>query len=285
MNDRIEQLRTFLQTSTGLALERDQRQAIEQRLSPVAARLGIVQVDDLIDRHLQQRDPQLSAAVIDAMMTNETFFFRDRKPFELFQQVILPRLLERKQENKQERRRLRIWSAACATGQEPYSLAMMVEEAASSLAGWSIEIVASDISASALEIARDGLYNQFEMQRGLPIASLLRHFQPDRDKWRIAEHLRARVQFQQINLVNDFARLGTFDLIFCRNVLMYFDQPTRKAVLARLARSLEPDGILMLGATEFTSGDSPFAPMAESPALLQLRAPMPKAQHNHLAIA
>ncbi|MDH7799556.1 MULTISPECIES: protein-glutamate O-methyltransferase CheR [unclassified Beijerinckia] len=280
MNDRIEQLRAFLQTSTGLALERDQRQAIEQRLSPVAARFGIAQVEDLIDRHLQQRDPQLSAAVVDAMMTNETFFFRDRKPFELFQQVILPRLLERKQE-----RRLRIWSAACATGQEPYSLAMMVEEAAHSLTGWSVEIVASDISASALEIARDGLYNQFEMQRGLPIASLLRHFQPDRDKWRIAEHLRARVQFQQINLINDFTRLGTFDVIFCRNVLMYFDQATRKAVLARLARSLEPDGILMLGATEFTPGDSPFAPMAESPALLQLRAPVSEAQRNHLAIA
>ncbi|MBN9083541.1 MAG: protein-glutamate O-methyltransferase CheR [Rhizobiales bacterium] len=280
MSNRFDQFRTFLKATTGVALENDQWQAAEQRLAPLAGRLGL-SVDDLIDRFLRHSDPKLSAAVIDAMMTNETFFFRDRKPFELFRDVILPRLLERKRDD----RRLRIWSAACATGQEPYSLAMVLDEEARRFEGWTIEIVASDISASALESARGGLYNQFEVQRGLPVALLLRHFQRDLEKWRIAQHLRAQVQFQQVNLIDDFTRLGAFDVIFCRNVLMYFDQATRRSVLNRLARTLMPEGILMLGATEFTPGDCAFAPLPESPALLRRRKPKPEAPAGHLAIA
>lgn len=280
MTNRFDQFRTFLKATTGVALESDQWQAAEQRLAPVAGRLGL-SIDDLIDRFLRHSDPRLSAAVVDTMMTNETFFFRDRKPFELFREVILPRLLER----KGEERRLRIWSAACATGQEPYSLAMVLDEEAHRFKDWTIEIVASDISASALETARGGLYNQFEVQRGLPVALLLRHFQRDLEKWRITERLRAQVQFQQVNLIDDFSRFGPFDVIFCRNVLMYFDQATRKTVLNRLARTLTPDGILMLGATEFTPGDCAFAALPESPALLRLRKSKSEAPAGRLATA
>lgn len=280
MTSRFDQFRTFLKATTGVALESDQWQAAEQRLAPVAGRLGL-SIDDLIDRFLRHSDPRLSAAVVDTMMTNETFFFRDRKPFELFREVILPRLLER----KGEERRLRIWSAACATGQEPYSLAMVLDEEAHRFKDWTIEIVASDISASALETARGGLYNQFEVQRGLPVALLLRHFQRDLEKWRITERLRAQVQFQQVNLIDDFTRFGPFDVIFCRNVLMYFDQATRKTVLNRLARTLTPDGILMLGATEFTPGDCAFAALPESPALLRLRKSKSEAPAGRLATA
>lgn len=280
MTSRFDQFRTFLKATTGVALESDQWQAAEQRLAPVAGRLGL-SIDDLIDRFLRHSDPRLSAAVVDTMMTNETFFFRDRKPFELFREVILPRLLER----KGEERRLRIWSAACATGQEPYSLAMVLDEEAHRFKDWTIEIVASDISASALETARSGLYNQFEVQRGLPVALLLRHFQRDLEKWRITERLRAQVQFQQVNLIDDFSRFGPFDVIFCRNVLMYFDQATRKTVLNRLARTLTPDGILMLGATEFTPGDCAFAALPESPALLRLRKSKSEAPAGRLATA
>lgn len=280
MTNRFDQFRTFLKATTGVALESDQWQAAEQRLAPVAGRLGL-SIDDLIDRFLRHSDPRLSAAVVDTMMTNETFFFRDRKPFELFREVILPRLLER----KGEERRLRIWSAACATGQEPYSLAMVLDEEAHRFKDWTIEIVASDISASALETARGGLYNQFEVQRGLPVALLLRHFQRDLEKWRITERLRAQVQFQQVNLIDDFTRFGPFDVIFCRNVLMYFDQATRRTVLNRLARTLTPDGILMLGATEFTPGDCAFAALPESPALLRLRKSKSEAPAGRLATA
>lgn len=280
MTNRFDQFRTFLKATTGVALESDQWQAAEQRLAPVAGRLGL-SIDDLIDRFLRHSDPRLSAAVVDTMMTNETFFFRDRKPFELFREVILPRLLER----RGEERRLRIWSAACATGQEPYSLAMVLDEEAHRFKDWTIEIVASDISASALETARGGLYNQFEVQRGLPVALLLRHFQRDLEKWRITERLRAQVQFQQVNLIDDFSRFGPFDVIFCRNVLMYFDQATRKTVLNRLARTLTPDGILMLGATEFTPGDCAFAALPESPALLRLRKSKSEAPAGRLATA
>lgn len=281
MNERFDLFRAYLRTATGVSLEQDQRPATDQRLAPIAIRFGLATVDDLIDRVLLRREPQATAAVIDAMMTSETFFFRDRKPFEDFRTLVLPRLLD----SRKDHRRIRIWSSACATGQEPYSIAMILDEAAAQLEGWDVDILASDLSASALETARGGLYNQFEMQRGLPIALLLRHFRQEQDKWRIGDHLRTRIRFNQINLVEDFSRFGPFDVIFCRNVLMYFDPAIRKAVLGRLAQALEPDGLLVLGATEFIAGGSPFTPLPESLGLLQLRDRSSHAERNRLATA
>ena len=250
MIDWFAQFRIFIRRTTGVVVHEGQEYLVESRLAPILRQFEFASTADLIKQVLREQDPQLTGLVTDAMMTSETFFFRDRQPFEVFRTVMLPRLIEA----KRDKRRIRIWSAACATGQEPYSLAMILDEEARRLAGWQIEIVATDLSAAAIKTAHAGLYNQFEVQRGLPIALLLRYFHRDGDKWRVVEHIRSRVRFQQLNLLQSFDRLGTFDVIFCRNVLMYFGPETRKSVIARMAQTLEPGGMLTLGATEFLPG-------------------------------
>jgi chemotaxis protein methyltransferase CheR len=183
-------------------------------------------------------------------MTNETFFFRDRVPFDNFRDAILPKLMEERQEQK----RIRIWCAAASTGQEPYSLTMILDQEMRKLAGWNVEILATDLSTTALERAREGRYTQFEVQRGLPISHLLRYFLAEGENWRINEHLRARVQFEEFNLMSSFQGLGQFDVIFCRNVLIYFDLETKKDVLARLSGVLAKDGFLITGSAETVIG-------------------------------
>jgi len=268
MTDWFAQFRAFIQKTTGVVVHDGQEYLVESRLAPIQRQFEFASTEDLIKQMLRRQDPQLIGLVTDAMMTSETFFFRDRQPFEMFRTVVLPRLIE----TKGDKRRIRIWSAACATGQEPYSLAMILDEEARRLAGWQIEIVATDLSASALQTANAGLYNQFEVQRGLPISLLLRYFQRDNDKWRIAEHIRSRVRFQQLNLLHSFDRLGTFDVVFCRNVLMYFGPETRKSVVARMAQTLEPGGMLTLGATEFLpGGEHLLQPLPEHSSLLLKR--------------
>jgi len=193
-------------------------------------------------------------------MINESFFFRDRLPFDRLRDTVLPALIAARAES----RRLRIWSAASSTGQEPYSLAMLVKEFAPRLAGWTVEIVASDISNEVTEKARTGLYTQFEVQRGLPIHLLMTHFERSDDHWRIAADLREMVRFQQQNLLDDFSALGRFDVVFLRNVLIYFDQATKADVLKRVAGVLAPDGYLLLGAAETVVGVSDhFQPLAD----------------------
>jgi chemotaxis protein methyltransferase CheR len=211
----------------------------------VARRFGEKSVDGLIAR-LSSADDEIAHAIIDAMTTNETLFFRDRAPFELFTAFVLPRLLEARAES----RSIRIWCAGCATGQEPYSIAMLLDEQARHLVGWRVEILGTDVSRAALELARAGDYNQFEVQRGLPVSMLLRYFNREGDRWKIASHLRARVEFRELNLVGDLSGLGTFDAIFCRNVLYYFDPSTKARVLARIAAACNPDGYLFLGSAE-----------------------------------
>ena len=193
-------------------------------------------------------------------MTNESFFFRDRIPFELFRGTIMPQLLAA----RAARRRIRIWCAAASTGQEPYSLAMSLKEMGERISGWHIEIVATDLCSEVLERARSGIYSQFEVQRGLPIRLLVRHFTQAGDTWHIASDIREMVQFRTLNLLQDFAPLGMFDVVLCRNVLIYFDQPTKVAVLERLARQVPQDGYLILGAAETVVGLSEaFRPIPE----------------------
>jgi len=192
----------------------------------------------------------LMTAVVEAMTTNETFFFRDKVPFENFRTAILPALLAA----RGAQRSIRIWSAAASTGQEPYSLAMTLKELADSVAGWRIEIVATDLAGGVLQKAQDGIYSQFEVQRGLPIAFLIKYFSKVGDMWQIAPELRAMVKFRQLNLLADFSALGAFDLIFCRNVLIYFDQDTKTDLLNRLGRLAADDGYLVLGAAETVVG-------------------------------
>jgi chemotaxis protein methyltransferase CheR len=187
------------------------------------------------------------AEVTEAMTTNESSFFRDGKPFEQLRQIVLPKL----RENAGARRTLRIWSAACSNGQEPYTIAMTLLEDAAKNPGWKYDIVATDLAAKVVEKARLGIYSQFEAQRGMPIQLLLKYFAANPDtSWQVKEELRSMVQFRTQNLLEDFAALGTFDLIFCRNVLIYFDEPTKAATIDRLSTRLQPSGFLFLGSTE-----------------------------------
>jgi chemotaxis protein methyltransferase CheR len=188
--------------------------------------------------------------VVEAMTTNESFFFRDKLPFEHFRDVVMPALLAARAPEK----RIRIWCAAAATGQEPYSLAMALKDMGGKLAGWTIEMIGTDISTAALEKAKAGLYSQFEVQRGLPIQSLVKYFTQIGDLWQISPEIRAMVDFRHFNLLQEFGGLGMFDVVFCRNVLIYFDQDTKTAVLNRIARVMREDAYLMLGAAETVVG-------------------------------
>ena len=243
-------LRAYLKARSGLALGPEKRYLVESRLGPVCRRFGLASLGALVAALRTPRDAALERTVVEAMTTNETFFFRDRLPFDLFRDVLLPRMLAARGPT----RRLRIWCAAASSGQEPYSLAMLLHEAAPRLAGWSVEIVATDLSTEVLEKAQGGLYSHFEVQRGLPAQLLVRHFSQVGDQWRIAPDLARMVAFRPLNLMQPFEHLGTFDIVYCRNVLIYFDMATKGDVLRRLARALAPDGALLLGAAETVIG-------------------------------
>lgn len=243
-------LRLLLQQRSGLSLTADKHYLAESRLGILCRRRDIADITTLVSRLRLGRDRALENAVVDAMTTNETLFFRDRTPFDLFRDVILP---ERLTANAATRS-LRIWCAAVSSGQEAYSLAMLLDEAAGRLAGWKIEIVGTDISAEILEKARSGLYSQFEIQRGLPIQMLLKHFEQRGDKWQVSQQLRRMVEFRPHNLLERNDHFGRFDVIFCRNVLIYFDVATKAKVLELLAPRLVPDGTLVLGAAETVLG-------------------------------
>jgi chemotaxis protein methyltransferase CheR len=246
MNVGFARLRRLLLSVAGIALDADKLYLAESRLAPIMLENGAIDLAELMRRIERSGDEQFLQAVIDAMTTNETFFFRDRAPFEWLRRDWLPEIMAR----RREQRRLRIWSAACSTGQEPYSLAMALEEEADRLDGWRVEILASDINETALETARRGVYSQFEAQRGLSTARLLRHFEPQMGAWRVNARLRGRIVFRKINLCEDFREIGAFDLILCRNVLMYLDRDVKRRVLSRLAETLESDGYLILGSSE-----------------------------------
>jgi chemotaxis protein methyltransferase CheR len=192
----------------------------------------------------------LTTDVVEAMTTNETFFFRDKIPFDHLKEAVLPALVQA----RAARRSLRIWCAASSTGQEPYSIAMCLKEASHLFAGWRIEIVATDLSQEVLEKSKAGIYSQFEVQRGLPIQLLVKYFTQNGELWQLNAEIRGMVQHRQLNLLQDFSHLGTFDVVFCRNVLIYFDQATKANIFERIARMVEPDGVLALGAAESVVG-------------------------------
>jgi chemotaxis protein methyltransferase CheR len=243
-------LRKLLKERSGLDLSADKQYLVESRLIPLARRSGMPGIAELVAKIKSGADA-LTSDVVEAMTTNETFFFRDKIPFDHLRQTILPALLQA----RASRRALRIWCAASSTGQEPYSVAMCVKEFAG-LAGWRVEIVATDLSPEVLEKSKAGIYSQFEVQRGLPIQMLVKHFTQIGELWQLNADIRAMVQHRQLNLLQDFSHLGTFDVIFCRNVLIYFDQDTKAGVFGRLARMLDTDGVLLLGAAESVVGIS-----------------------------
>ena len=243
-------LRKLVKERSGLVLTADKQYLVESRLLPVARKGGLSGLSDLVQRLKGPNAQALAVEVVEAMMTNESFFFRDKLPFEHFREIMVPALLAA----RANQRRIRIWSAAASTGQEPYSLAMCLKEIAPQIAGWRIDIVATDLSTEVLEKAKAGIYSQFEVQRGLPIQMLIKYFTQVGETWQIAPEIRAMVQFRPFNLMNDFASLGMFDVVFCRNVLIYFDQQTKVGVLERAARVVERDGYLVLGAAETVVG-------------------------------
>ena len=254
-----EYLRKFLKDNSGLDLSADKQYLIESRLLPLARKAGLSGIPELVQK-LQGGSSALITSVVEAMTTNETFFFRDKVPFDHFRDTIMPEVLKA----RAGRRSVRIWCAAGSTGQEPYSLAMTLKEMSAALSGWRIEIVATDLSQEVLEKAKAGVYSQFEVQRGLPIQMLMKHFKQTGETWQVNPELRAMIQHRQLNLLQDFSHLGTFDVIFCRNVLIYFDQETKINIFNRLARQIEPDGFLVLGAAETVVGlTDTFRPIAD----------------------
>jgi chemotaxis protein methyltransferase CheR len=253
-------LRTLLKERSGLVLAPEKQYLAESRLLPLARRNGMGTLTELVAKLKAPQAATLTSDVVDAMTTNETFFFRDKLPFDLFRDTVMPALVTARAREK----RIRIWCTACATGQEPYSLAMTLKGMGAQLAGYKVHILATDLCAEVLERARAGIYSQFEVQRGLPIQQLVKFFSQVGERWQIAPEIRAMVQFRPLNLLADFKPLGTFDLVFCRNVLIYFDQVTKTQVLERIARQMTDDGFLVLGAAETVVGlTEAFKPVAD----------------------
>ncbi len=244
-----EYLCNILKERSGLLLAADKQYLIESRLLPLARRAGLPGIGELVQKMKSGADA-LIVDVVEAMTTNETFFFRDKIPFDNFKDTVIPDLIKA----RAGRKSLRIWCAAASTGQEPYSLAMLLKEMGSALTGWRVEIVATDLSQEVLEKSKSGMYSQFEVQRGLPIHLLVKYFDQVGEFWQLKPDVRSMVQYRQLNLLKDFSHLGKFDVIFCRNVLIYFDQATKIDVFNRLLKANESDGCLFLGAAETVVG-------------------------------
>lgn len=246
----FEILSRVVKAQSGLELTPDKAYLLEARLAPVARKWKLETVAQLADQ-VRNRPADLQIRdVAEAMTTNESFFFRDIKPFDLVRDVMLPQLLKA----RADRRTLRIWSAASSSGQEAYSLALLLKERGAELAGWRLEIVGTDLSTEMVERAQTGEYSTFEVQRGMPAKLLIKYFKRDGDKWRISDEIRTMTQFRRANLLHDLSSLGKFDIVFCRNVLIYFDLPTKKQVLASIAKQMPSDGYLILGASETVLG-------------------------------
>lgn len=261
-------LKQFLKSRSGLVLSDEKQYLVESRLVPVTRRTGHKNLSALIADLGPRGSEDLKNTVVEAMTTNESFFFRDKTPFDHFRNTMLPNLLE----GRRSQKRIRIWCAAASTGQEPYSLGMCLQEDRHKTAGFRFEILGTDISTEVLEKARTGVYSQFEVQRGLPIQMLLKYFTQQGELWQVSPELRAMVQWRKLNLLENFSHLGTYDIIYCRNVLIYFDQDTKRDVLQRLAKQIPEDGYLVLGAAETVVGLSDaFEPVPQHRGLYRPR--------------
>ena len=242
----------LLEARTGQQLTMSRRWRIETALGALLRERGIATLDELITILVMGKEPGLSNQVVEALLNNETYFFRDRTPFDLLSKHALPALARRREST----RRIRIWSAGCSTGQEAYSLAMLFAEDPVAWRGWTIDILGTDVSTSVIERARAGVYSQFEVQRGLGINQTIRWFEEAEGGWRTIEPLRKPVRFQVHNLLEQPPQPGSFDIVLCRNVLLYLNAEHRTAAFERLASAMAPDGWLMLGAGETVIGQT-----------------------------
>jgi len=256
-------LAQMVRRRAGLVLTVQKAHLIESRLSTVLRRFGFRSADALV-KDLRHGRETLARAVTEVLTTNESSFFRDRAAFDALRDRVLPRLIEARAETK----RLRIWSAACAAGQEVYSIAMLLDDLKLQAQGWHIDLIATDLSAEMIARAEEGVYSHFEVQRGLAIRRLVAHFTQDGGSWRIHENLRRMVSFHQFNLLDSYGWLDDLDVVFCRNVLIYFDQKTKTQVLDKIAEMLLPDGALVLGNSEAVTGVSTaFVPVDRAPSI------------------
>lgn len=247
----------LLKEKSGLTLTQDKSYLLDSRLTPVARKWGYESLDSMTMALRTLPKADLLKDVVEAMTTNETSFFRDSKPFDQFRDIIIPHLIKTR-----PTKRARIWCAASSTGQEPYSLAMLIKENAAKLPGWQFEIVATDIDTNVLETAKKGEYSQFEVQRGLPIQMLMKYFEQKGDRWCLKSDIKSMVQYKYFNLLESMHTLGRFDIVFCRNVLIYFDKETKAKVLQAMAQLLPDDGFVILGGAETVLGiTDAFKPM------------------------
>ncbi len=244
----FDYVRVLVREEAGIVLEPGKEYLVDSRLGSLARREGIASLDALVDSLRSGKAPELRRKVLDAMTTNETTFFRDTEPFELLRTTILPRLIAA----RAGVRRLRIWYAASSTGQEPYSVSMLIREHFPELLAWQLDQFATDISQPVLERARAGIYSQLEVNRGLPVQLLLKYFVKKGLDWQLSDSIRKMVTFQELNLNRPWPLLQKFDLVFIRNVMIYFDVDAKKRILSRIHGLLPPDGYLFLGAAETT---------------------------------
>ncbi|HWC36469.1 MAG TPA: protein-glutamate O-methyltransferase CheR [Mycobacteriales bacterium] len=243
----FDYISNFVRQRAAIVLEPGKEYLIESRLAPLAREQGLSDLSALVAR-MRAGDERLHSAVVEAMTTNETLFFRDQAPFRAMSEEILPALAERRL-----LKRIRIWSAACSSGQEPYSIAMTCADFVDAHPGWGFEILATDISEEMLARTAAARYSQLEINRGLPATHLVRHFKRAGTGWQAEDRLRAMVTVQALNLARPFPDLPTQDVVFLRNVLIYFDVATRRAILEQVSRVLAPDGYLFLGSAETTT--------------------------------
>jgi chemotaxis protein methyltransferase CheR len=241
-------LQEHVYSRVGIVLEHDKHYLFESRLMPIVRQLGLRSINDLCSLIVANRDSEISRNVVEAMTTNETFFFREPAHYDAIHNFLLARLrLER-----QEARRFRAWSAAASTGQEAYSLAIRLLE--DGFAGWDVDILGTDFSRAVIDRARTGTYQQIEVNRGLPAPLLVRYFKRSGVDWQIADAARRMTRFDTIDLRGSMRMLGPFDLVFCRNVLIYFDAPTKKSILRQIHGTLARGGWLLLGSSETAFG-------------------------------
>ena len=234
---------------------------------PLARKRNLNGLEELVDQARKGIDATLTKDITEAMTTNESFFFRDIKPFDIFRDASLPFYLDRRKSQKS----LKIWCAAASSGQEPYSIAMILNEMSAQFAGWNTEIIGTDISTEILEKAENGVYSQFEVQRGLPVQFLVKYFEKAGENWQISDVLKKMIQYKEYNLLDDLQSLGKFDIVFCRNVLIYFDQETKGKVLEQICRLMPDDGLLFLGGAETVLGISDkFKPVPNFRGLYQV---------------
>jgi len=244
----FEYICNLVRTKSAIVLEPSKTYLVESRLNPVARDNGLDSIEQLVMALQRPGSQKLTQQVIEAMTTNETSFFRDLHPFDALRQQILPELIEK----RSKERTISIWSNACSSGQEVYTIAMLIKEHFPELMGWKLKLVASDLSTQILDKAKQGMFNQTEVNRGLPMPMLMKHFSRNGLAWQINEDIRKMVEFRVVNLIEPFPILPTFDIVFLRNVLIYFAPDTKREILTKAKRVMKLDGYLILGGAETT---------------------------------